>query len=136
MREGKIRWRENRRLRILNIQALNLRQVTNRAANHHITFVFDRPCLGTVAYAQIAVLGICPKWDKQNIHVIKRHQTRKLWELNIIANQDTDTTSIGVKYFDLIATFNHPRATLMWGNVDFALLFDRTVTAAQITHVI
>src|SRR5699024_11669284 len=119
-----------------NIQALNLRQVTNRAANHHITFVFDRPRLRTVAYAQVAVLGICPKWDEENVHVIKCHQTRKLWELNIIANQDTDTTSISVKYFDLIATFNHPRAALMRVNVDFALLFDRTVTAAQITDVI
>jgi FkbM family methyltransferase len=62
--EGKIGRGENRRLGILNIHVFYLRQVTYRARNGHIAFVFNGSCFRTNVDAQEGVFGIGPEWNK------------------------------------------------------------------------
>src|SRR5690606_21551337 len=136
MGEGEIRRREYRRLGVLNIEVFHLRQVAHTASDPHVAFVFDGPGLGTMAHAQIAVLGIGPEGDADNVHILAGGDTAQLRELNVVADHDGDTAGVGIEDLELITTFNNPVAAFVGGDVHLALLVHTAIPMAQVRNVV
>ena len=78
------------RLCILNIHIVHTRQITHTTGYNDKTFILDCPCLSTNTYTGITVLSIGEEWNKQNLHSLIGHDTRKLGKFHIITNQDTN----------------------------------------------
>src|SRR5690606_2820238 len=127
----KIGRRKNRRLGVLDIHVIYLRQITNRTSDGYITFIFNRTGLGTVSNADIAVFGIGQKRNKQHLHPLVGKYPSQFWKLNIITNQDTDFATVRIKNTDLIAALHPIVFRFIRRNMYLSVLFSLAVPLAK-----
>lgn len=101
IREGKITWCKYGTLCILDIHIMHTRQVAYTTCNRHITLILDSTRLCTNSHTRVGILRIGHKWHKEYLHTILCHQTREFRELHIIADDNTNLTTVGIKSLDI-----------------------------------
>lgn len=115
---------------------MNTWQVAHATSYSHITLVLDGTSLGANPHAGVSILGIGHEWHEENLHAILCHQAGKLWELHIIANDDTYLATVSIEGLDMATATQAPALLLIWRNVNLLIHVHTTISAAEEAHIV
>ena len=115
---------------------MNTWQVTHTTCNGYIALVLDGTCLGTDSHSRVGILRIGHEWNEEDLHTILCHQTGKFRELHIIADHDTNLTTISIKGLDMATAAQAPALLLIRSYVNLLVHIHATISTAKETDIV
>ena len=115
---------------------MNTWQVTHTTSNGYIAFILNGTCLCTDSHSRVGILRIGHKWNEEDLHTILCHQTGKFRELHIIADHDTNLTTISIKGLDMATAAQTPALLLIRSYVNLLVHIHATISTAKETDIV
>src|SRR5690606_5055186 len=134
-RERKIGGGEHRALGVLDVHVVYLRKIPHRACNRDITLILDGSGLGTESYAGITVLGVSHEGNEQDLHPLVGQDPGDLGELNIVTDQHTHLSAVGIHHPQFASALHPPRRTLGRGDMQLFIPLIASISSAQVSDV-
>ena len=132
-RESKVTRCKHTRLGILDVHVVHARQIAHAAGNHDKAFVLDGAGLSADTHTRISVLCIGKERNKQNLHALVGHQTRKFGELHIITDKHANLRAVRIKSLHTLASAQAPALHFVGSDVNHLVC---SVAAAKETNII
>ncbi len=120
----------------MNIGVFDKRQVTCTAGNRDIDVIFDTPGQGTVTNSQVAMASIGIERNEDDLSPLLSRDSDQLREFDIVTDQNSNTTAVGVEHFHAVPWRNAPPFSFTGSDVDFILLPESSIPAEEIGNVV
>ena len=134
--EGEVGGCQHRRLPVLHVHVVHVREVADVAGHGQVDLVLDRSGLGAVADAEITLTVVRAEGNEDDLRSLVGEEAGGLGKLDIVADEHADPGLRGVDDAQAVAALDAPPPLLIRGDVNLWLLDHLAVRHADKADVL